>query len=67
MGLFNVFIVVPQLLVATVMGSIMKRFFPDEPIWTMAFAAGVMALAALAMLRVEEPPLSEGAAQAFGP
>ncbi|MBV8687667.1 MAG: MFS transporter [Alphaproteobacteria bacterium] len=55
MGLFNVFVVVPQLLVATVMGSIMKRFFPTEPIWTMAFAAGVMALAALAMLRVEEP------------
>jgi maltose/moltooligosaccharide transporter len=55
MGLFNVFIVVPQLLVATVMGSIMKRFFPTEPIWTMAFAAGVMVLAALAMLRVEEP------------
>jgi maltose/moltooligosaccharide transporter len=55
MGLFNVFIVVPQLLVATVMGSIMKRFFPGDPIWTMAFAAGVMALAALAMLRVREP------------
>ena len=55
MGLFNVFVVIPQLLVATVMGSIMKRFFPGEPIWTMAFAAGVMVLAALAMLRVEEP------------
>lgn len=61
MGLFNVFVVVPQLLVATVMGSIMKRFFPGEPIWTMAFAAGVMALAALAMLRVEEPPASDPA------
>lgn len=54
MGLFNVFIVVPQLLVATVMGSILKTFFPTEPIWTMAFAAVVMALAALAMLRVKE-------------
>jgi maltose/moltooligosaccharide transporter len=54
MGLFNIFIVVPQLLVATVMGSIMKAFFPGEPIWTMAFAAGVMALAALATLRVRE-------------
>jgi maltose/moltooligosaccharide transporter len=54
MGLFNVFIVVPQLLVATVMGSILKAFFPTEPIWTMAFAAVVMALAALAMLRVKE-------------
>ncbi|UUR09294.1 MFS transporter [Sphingomonas glaciei] len=54
MGLFNIFIVVPQLLVATVMGSIMKAFFPGEPIWTMAFAAAVMGLAALATLRVRE-------------
>lgn len=54
MGLFNVFIVVPQLLVATAMGTILKQFFPTEPIWTMAFAAVVMALAALAMLRVKE-------------
>ena len=53
MGLFNIFIVVPQLLVATVMGSIMKAFFPDEPIWTMLAAALVMVLAALAMLRVQ--------------
>ena len=52
MGLFNVFIVVPQLLVATVMGSIMKAFFPDQPIWTMLAAAIVMTVAALAMLRV---------------
>lgn len=53
MGLFNVFVVVPQLLVATAMGSIMKRFFPGEPIWTMAFAAGTLLLAALAMMRVD--------------
>jgi maltose/moltooligosaccharide transporter len=52
MGLFNVFVVVPQLLVATVMGSIMKAFFPDQPIWTMLAAALVMAIAAVAMLRV---------------
>ena len=56
MGLFNVFIVVPQLLVATVMGSVLKALFPTEPIWTMAFAAVMMALAALAMLRVNEEP-----------
>jgi maltose/moltooligosaccharide transporter len=54
MGLFNIFIVVPQLLVATVMGTIVRHFFPTEPIWTMAFAGGVMALAALATLRVRE-------------
>jgi maltose/moltooligosaccharide transporter len=53
MGLFNIFIVVPQLLVATVMGSIMKAFFPDQPIWTMLAAALVMAVASLAMVRVQ--------------
>jgi maltose/moltooligosaccharide transporter len=52
MGLFNVFVVVPQLLVATIMGSIMQAFFPGEPIYTMAFAAATLLLAALAMLRV---------------
>lgn len=53
MGLFNIFIVVPQLLVATVMGSLMRALFPGEPIWTMLVAAIVMAIAAAAMLRVE--------------
>ncbi len=55
MGLFNVFVVLPQLLVGTLMGSIMKAFFPGEPIWTMAFAAGTLVLAALAMTRVRIP------------
>ncbi|MBX9795928.1 MFS transporter [Sphingomonas sp.] len=55
MGLFNVFVVVPQLLVATLMGSIMKMWFPGQPIYTMAFASAVMLLAALAMLRVAAP------------
>jgi maltose/moltooligosaccharide transporter len=63
MGLFNVFIVVPQLLVATIMGSIVKSLFPTEPVWTMAFAAAVWALAALAMLRLIRN--ERGAAGAF--
>jgi maltose/moltooligosaccharide transporter len=63
MGLFNAFIVVPQLLVATVMGSIVKLWFPTEPVWTMAFAAAVWALAALAMLRLIRD--ERGAAGAF--
>jgi maltose/moltooligosaccharide transporter len=54
MGLFNIFIVVPQLLVATVMGSIMKAFFPDQPIWTMLAAAIVMGAAAISMLFVPD-------------
>jgi maltose/moltooligosaccharide transporter len=54
MGLFNIFIVVPQLLVATIMGSIMKAFFPEQPIWTMLAAAVVMGAAAISMLFVPE-------------
>ena len=53
MGLFNIFIVVPQLLAATVMGSVMQAFFPGEPIWTMLFAAASWLIAALAMQRVK--------------
>lgn len=52
MGLFNVFIVIPQLLVATVMGSIMNAFFPGQPIWTILIAALVLSVAAVAMLAV---------------
>jgi maltose/moltooligosaccharide transporter len=62
MGLFNVFIVVPQLLVATIMGSVMKALFPGQPVWTMLIAAVVMSAAALAMLGVEtHEPTSENA------
>ncbi|TPG39860.1 MFS transporter [Sphingomonas koreensis] len=52
MGIFNFFIVLPQLIVATVMGAVIKQYFPDQPVWTMLIAAIVMAMAALAMLRV---------------
>ncbi len=63
MGLFNIFVVLPQLLVATVMGSIMRALFPGEPIYTMAFAAFTLLLALLAMIRVGQavPALAEGA------
>ena len=53
-GVFNIFIVVPQLMVATIMGGVIRSFFPAEPKWTMLVGAVVMAGAALAMLRVRE-------------
>jgi maltose/moltooligosaccharide transporter len=52
MGIFNFFIVIPQLLTAVIMGAIINSFFPGAPIWTMLIAAIVMVLAAAAMLRV---------------
>ena len=53
-GVFNFFIVLPQLLVATVMGEVIRSFFPTEPVWTMLVASLVMVAAALATLRVRE-------------
>jgi maltose/moltooligosaccharide transporter len=52
MGLFNIFIVLPQLMVSSVMGSAMRLAFPGEPQWTMAIGAAVLVLAAAAMTRV---------------
>ncbi len=53
-GIFNFFIVLPQLMVAAIMGGIIRSFFPTEPVWTMLVAALVMVFAAIAMLRVRE-------------
>ena len=53
MGIFNFFIVLPQLVVATVMGATLKAFFPHDPVWSMAIAAGVMALAAASTARIQ--------------
>lgn len=60
MGIFNFFIVLPQLVVATAMGAVIHAFFPAEPIWTMLIAAIVMSLAALAMLRVDDRAVAAG-------
>lgn len=54
MGIFNIFIVLPQLLVSSVAGALMKQFFPGEPIWLMAIAAAMLLLAALLMRGVRE-------------
>lgn len=54
MGIFNFFIVLPQLVVATVMGAVLKTFFPAEPVWSMLIAAAVMAIAAVSLLRVKQ-------------
>ncbi len=37
------------------MGVLIRAFFPEQPIWTLAIAGVLMALSALATLRVGEP------------
>ena len=60
MGIFNFFIVLPQLIVATIMGGVIKTYFPTEPVFTMLIAAALMALAALAMIGFRERPADAG-------
>jgi maltose/moltooligosaccharide transporter len=55
MGLFNIFIVLPQLLVSSVMGNVMKLAFPGEPIWLMGIASAMLVAAAFAMRSVRTP------------
>jgi maltose/moltooligosaccharide transporter len=55
MGIFNIFIVVPQLVAATLLGFLLTAFFGAEPIYAMAIGSVSFALAALATLFVTDP------------
>ncbi|MDP5103771.1 MAG: MFS transporter [Erythrobacter sp.] len=54
MGVFNIFIVVPQLLAATLLGFLVTNLFGGEPIYAMGIAAVSFVLAAGATLFVQE-------------
>ncbi|WP_298303549.1 MFS transporter [uncultured Erythrobacter sp.] len=54
MGIFNIFIVVPQLIAATLLGFLLTTFFDGEPIYAMAISAVSFALAAIATFFVTD-------------
>ena len=54
MGIFNFFIVLPQILAATILGSITKHFFDGNAIYTIAFGGVSMLIAGLFTLLVED-------------
>ncbi|MEH6395817.1 MFS transporter [Pseudoalteromonas sp.] len=53
MGIFNFFIVIPQLLAASVLGLILRHFFDNQPIYALVLGAVSFLLAAVAVLRVK--------------
>lgn len=55
MGIFNFFIVLPQILAASILGFIVSKFFDGEPVYVMIVAGCSMLLAGLMTLRVSEP------------
>jgi maltose/moltooligosaccharide transporter len=46
MGIFNIFIVVPQLVVSSCMGSIVRAFFAHAPEYTFALGAALLGMGA---------------------
>ena len=56
MGIFNIFIVVPQLVAATLLGFLLRTFFNNEPIWAFAIAGASFALAGAAVMLVRQAP-----------
>ena len=55
MGIFNIFIVVPQLLAATILGLILKNLFDSQAIWALVLGGVSFFIAAACSLRVTEP------------
>ena len=55
MGIFNFFIVLPQLLAASVLGLLLKQFFGGEPIYALLIGGVSFIVAGLCVLRVAEP------------
>ncbi|EAQ27855.1 transporter, putative [Erythrobacter sp. NAP1] len=54
MGIFNIFIVVPQLIAATLLGFLLTTFFDGAPIYAMMISAVSFALAAVATFFVTD-------------
>ena len=53
MGIFNFFIVIPQLLAASILGLILKHGFANEPIYALVIGGASLVLAALSLTRVK--------------
>lgn len=53
-GIFNFFIVIPQILAASLLGLLVDRVFGDDPLWALVAGGGLMIVAGLATLRVDD-------------
>lgn len=52
MGIFNFFIVIPQLVAASVLGELLKRCFHGQPVWALVAGGVSLFVAGLCTLRV---------------
>jgi maltose/moltooligosaccharide transporter len=64
MGIFNFFIVIPQLVAASLLGFLLKTFMGGHPINALAIGGVSLLLAGLSVLRVQDPSHRAAAAAA---
>jgi maltose/moltooligosaccharide transporter len=58
MGIFNFFIVIPQLVAVATLGGLLRFFFHAQPIYALAIGGASLVIAGLCVLRVEEPSVT---------
>jgi maltose/moltooligosaccharide transporter len=54
MGIFNFFIVLPQLIAATILGYVTRSFFEGEAVYALVLGGIVMIIAAATMYFVDD-------------
>jgi maltose/moltooligosaccharide transporter len=55
MGIFNLFIVIPQIVAATALGPVLRNWFDNQAIYGMLISGASLMVAALFLVRVREP------------
>lgn len=55
MGIFNFFIVIPQILAASILGFLIMKIFDNQPVYALVLGGGSMLIAGLLTLRVKLP------------
>ena len=55
MGIFNMFIVIPQICAATLLGPALRLLFDNQPIYALIISGASLIIAALMLVRVHEP------------
>jgi maltose/moltooligosaccharide transporter len=56
MGIFNFFIVIPQIVAASVLGLLLRVFFGGAPIYALLLGAASLVVAAIFCLRLVQAP-----------
>ena len=55
MGIFNMFIVIPQIVAATLLGPTLRVFFDNQPIYALMISGASLIVGALCLVLVREP------------